>query len=113
MNAIRHYIFVLVGLIALYFLIGLAATFWVGGLFLLCFGIYRMSSIVQSLRSILVCYWVSAILAIGSSVFLFIRYGWIAALGFIVLTLGAATLREGQHSKWERCVKKLRASLQE
>ena len=119
MHAIRHYIFVLIGLGVLAFFIGLIPTLWVGGLFVLSFGIYRMSAVVfrfggtWTLRLIYLCYIVSLFLAIASCIFLFIHYGWIATIGFLILTIGAALLREDSYSKSKRLTGRLRASLRE
>src|SRR5947208_3431961 len=90
MHGIRHYIFVLIALGILAFFIGLIPTFWVGGLFVLSFGAYRMSAVVPrfgrswTLRLIHLCYFSSLILVIGSCIFLFIHYGWITILGFLI-----------------------------
>src|SRR5438552_13862486 len=88
MKAIRRLILTITDIVALYFLIGLATTLWVIGLFLLYFGIARMFA-----------KYIRRALAIGLFVFIFIRFGWVAALGFIVLNIGVPLPRVRQRDK--------------
>ena len=88
MKAVRRPILTIAEIVVLYFFIGLAATLWVIGLLLLYFGIARM--FVKYIRRAL---------AIGLFVFIFIRFGWVAAFGFIVLNIGVPPPRVRQSDK--------------
>ena len=63
--------------------------------------------LITLLTSFSILLWVVAI------VLLWVRLGWILALGFIVLSLGYITLRKSKWAKEERAVRRVRASLRE
>ena len=98
MKAVRRPILTITEIVVLYFFIGLAATLWVIGLFLLYFGIARLFA-----------KYIRRALAIGLFVFIYIRFGWVAAFGFIVLNIGVPSPRVRESDKHTEALTKLDA----
>lgn len=147
MKAIRHYIFVLVGLGILYFVIGLGPTLWVALALIAVLTVHTLPNVVTTMAErprsqreleqimrtsqtraevinryskrkwamplVLMLTYFSILLWVVAIVLLWIRFGWITALGYIVLSLGYLMLRETREAKRERAVRGLRASLRE
>ena len=88
MKVVRHPILAIAVIVVLNFLIGLATTLWVIGLFLLYFGIARIFF-----------KYIRRAIAIGLFVFIFIHFGWVAAFGFIFLNIGVPLSSRPQSDK--------------
>jgi WD40 repeat protein len=100
-KAIRHPILTIAGIVILFFSPGLTATlYWVVGLFLLSFCIASLFG---------TC--LGRALATGFAIFIFIRFGWIAAFGFILLAIGVPPPRVRQSDKQTEALTKPDASL--
>ena len=119
MIAIRHHVFVFVGLLLIGVLSGFWAAVWVGVGLALSIGANNLANSdkngesTRSTRLILFVTVLSLLLALASAVVIFLRQGWIPALGFVLLFLGYFSLREDRYAKWKRMVEAARASLVE
>lgn len=109
MKVVRYPILTLAEIVILYIATGLATTLWVGGLFLLYFGIARalISFVPPQDRhtasfKMTFCASTGIAIALGLCIFLFIHLGWVAAVGFIVLNIGISPSRishNNQHTQ--------------
>lgn len=123
MNSIRHYVFALVGLIVLSLFTGARQSIWVAVVMAIFIATNNVPSLVARAdeyhhsewtgRLINVFTFSSMALGVAGGILLFVWYGWIAALGYIILILGYFALREDRYAKWERNVTTVRASLRE
>jgi hypothetical protein len=123
MRAIRHYLFVLVGGIILSFFTGIAAAVWV--IIMLAIAVManklpRIITIMErhirddwALRLLYVVTVLSFAIALAGGVFIFIWYGWVATVGYVILFLGYFGVREDSNARSERAVAKVRESLRE
>jgi len=94
------------GFVLLYTYTSLTTTSWVVGLYLLYFIIAFIFANIVPMRHryntsyrMFLCIYTSRIIAIGIWTFIFIRFGWVAALGFILLCFG---IPPGQIPKEQR-----------
>lgn len=119
MIAIRHHVFVFVGLVLISVFAGFWAAVWVGGGLALSIGANNFANSDENderawtPRLVLFLTVLSMLLAVASAVVIFLRNGWIPALAFVFLFLGYFSLREDRYAKWKRTVEAARASLVE
>jgi hypothetical protein len=121
MRAILHYVLMLAGLIVLGWITGFKPMMWVAVALFVSLATHAMTGVIAradehaqsryTLQLIWLCTVGSLVLAALAAIFLFMAYGWVAALGLVILYLIYFLSREDNHSRWKREVAKARASL--
>ena len=121
MRAIGHYIFVLTGVAVLSFFTGIAPALWVTIALMIAVTANKLPRIIGKahgyigndwiLRLIYTFTFLSFGIALVIGIFIFIWFGWIATVGFVILFLGYFAVREDSDAKSERAVAKVRESL--
>ncbi len=123
MHEVRHYAFLLGGLLLLGLLVGLVPTLWVAGVTVVSIGVNRLTRVIAlmdrgdtrrlTLPLLAVCSVLSLVLAAGGALLLFLRFGWLPALGCVVLFIGYFAAKEDDLAKARRIVSKTRLALRE
>ncbi len=124
MKAIRHLIFILVGLLLVGAFAGLAAAFWLAIGLTLAIAANKFTGVISAaadrsgpssttLPLIMIFTVLSFVLAAAFIVLLFFWYGWIPALSMAVLFFGYFGLREDRYQKATRTAGRVRLALVE
>jgi hypothetical protein len=123
MNSIRHFIFILAGLIIVGLFSGFVPVVWLTICLVLSVGANNFTGVLAkadelrpnsaTLPLMKVFMILSLVLAVLSAVFLFLRYGWIPALAIVILYVGYFSVREDRHTKWKRSVERVKSSVLE
>jgi hypothetical protein len=105
MNAIRHHLVVLAGLIVLALIAGLAPALWVLAALVVTIGISRSTALLMArderqsiahLSGIILAITIGGLVAAaGATVWFFLGFGWIIGVAFVVLWLLFFATKEG------------------
>lgn len=131
MQPIRHYVFALVSFLLLWWIVGPQPAIWVAAAFCAYLFVKSLGDIVlervkfrlnRALRtadyeniwvfrigSVLI--WGSLGIVILATILLFQNFGWISAIGLVILVFGYGYLRETDGERWHRLAGKSRSSL--
>ncbi|MEU5894446.1 hypothetical protein ABZ835_47940 [Streptomyces sp. NPDC047461] len=117
MQAIRHVLLVLAGLLVLALADGVGSALSVALALALCVAVNRSAALFRESRHagpiITTLLVLSLALGLGSAVILFLTRGWIAALGFVVLFLVYFASAEPSYARARRRAEALRDALLE
>lgn len=118
---IRHYIIILIGLVLLGALAGVAPALWTLLGLVVSLGVHAFQKIfvaadeqrpMQSLESVLLALVVATVvLAAGADVLLFLSFGWLTGVGFLVLWLIYWVMPESDVARAKRQVRVARTEI--
>ncbi|MFK3984310.1 hypothetical protein ACI2K4_28550 [Micromonospora sp. NPDC050397] len=115
MQAIRHQLLVLAGLVVLAFVVGVTSALWVGFALAVCVGLNRSAALFHDTRHAMAVITTLTVLSIvagaAGAVLLFVLQGWPAGVGYLVLQLGYFAAAESPLDRSRRRAQALRDGL--